>query len=673
MKKIFKFKIVLFLTILFVSCQENEILEPKGDLNISDQSLMRTNENDKPDVHTQIVLGEKLKNPYTVTNMQAAFNYYNSIVTNSKFNNRIVVANYLYVKIIPQTEGDLRLLDDLDKQSDYITPVMQDYPMDYEILTEGDYYVNPTDENDLYYPVYTVIPVGYSMPAGLNYEILDSLYEPSDEEYDVETISLFFAEWVEDLEVDGIFLTIETLPTYINQSIINQSGTPNYLKSKKFTPNGCIKVRNTDSNAPDPLMKAEISYGRFVFWHYTYTDNNGYYSGSHSYRGKVRIRAKWRGYTATIRKTWNEVLGFQVSDHLMTESRNSNGLTKIIEYTEPNQGIVGIDLQGGHLWFKGTVHNGLRKYVDYCNANGISQTISYANVWAWATGSDASTPMLYKYPQLPAMSTIANVGEANFWNVTVNSISGQVISLLPSHLRPDQIFAGLKPYPRELNISNTVRIHQTIFHESGHYSHASKAGAWFWANVFASEISNTIATWGGDSGSDPYRDGSQPSYQAAKRIALAEGWARLTEFKIAKAVYGKAFFDGGSESNIEDRMENFDQLETPVTASILTDRSWFTHGIMWDLLDDRNEILNSSNLPLSERRHGNNEFSMYIVDRAFIGNSSNQYDLAPIFNKLTSNVNDYADFKNALLLQYTSDSQNAGIVTLFDTYYDLIP
>lgn len=51
---------------------------------------------------------------------------------------------------------------------------------------------------------------------------------------------------------------------------------------------------------------------------------------------------------------------------------------------------------------------------------------------------------------------------------------------------------------------------------------------------FASEISNQFVN------GILYSDGSMPSYQAADRIALAEGWGNLTEFKIAQYYYGKA-------------------------------------------------------------------------------------------------------------------------------------
>ena len=659
---------------LINGCQKEEILanvenNPKSNTLIT----MRSNSNNKPDIHTQIVLGGKIKNPYTVKNMQSAFNYYNSIIGNSHFINKIVKATSLYIKITPRTIEDLEKLDNLDNVDAENALTMQDYPMDYKIITEGDYYVDPINESDLFYPIYTVIPVGYQLPSGINYEVLDELYEPSDEEYDIETVSLVFSDFTEDLEADDILVTTETLPEYLisSNNAANNSGLSlgSFMSRRKFTPEGYVMVQNTDPVTNDfvPLMQAKISYGRLVFWHYTYTQDSGYYHANHSYRGKVRVRAKWRGYTATIRKTWNEILGFFVSDHLITLDRHNNGETKYIDYGEPHTGAFGIDLEGGHLWYKGTVHNGLRKYVVYCDLNGISQTISYANVWTWARGEDASTPMLHMYPQLALYSTIANVGQANFWHVMVNSISGIAINILPSHLRPDQIFAGLKPRSNEGTTSSTVRIHQTVFHESGHYSHASKAGSWFWAQVFASEISNTVATWGSGN-SDPYRDGAQPFIQAGKRIALAEGWGKLTEFKVSQYYYGKARINSiyanntaQLSTNITEVMEGFDTLDTPVTATTNDDFHWFMHGIMWDLLD--NNVDNS----FSNRYLGNGQNPTLLIDNAYIG-MVNQYDLSSIFNRLNNNVHDHEDLRNSILPFYPLVLQTK-INSLFNSYY----
>jgi hypothetical protein len=628
---------------------------------------------EKPDFHKKIILGERLKNPYSVSSMQSAFNYYNKNVGDSPFVDKVVKATLYYIKILPTTEEHLKTLDDLDKSDDETSPILHDYPLNYEIIEEGDYYINPKDENDLYYPAYTVIPVDYQLPSNLPYEIIEPLYYPKDEEFDVETVSLVFADWQEDLKAQfGTEIYEKDLPRLLklwkdfDEGNLTEeefeakgffSDLWDSLFGRRYRPNGNVNIENTDTNIYEPLQKAKISIGRSFWWRYTYTNDNGYFNSPKRYRGKVRIRAKWRGYTATIRKTWNEILGLWVSDHLMTIKRSNNPRTKNISYTEPHDGILGVDLQGGHLWFKGTTHNGLRKYIDFCNANGINKTISHANVWSFARGGASSTPMLNRFPILPQMASVAGIGQSNLWHVMTQSISGSSISMVPSWLRPDQIYQGLRD--KKINntgSSNTVRIHQLVFHESGHYSHALKAGSWFWANVFATELSNQILE------GSPYADGNKPSFQAGARIGLAEGWGTLTEFKITNFYYGKSYINSqnhtqsifvnsnasNSNPSIERYMENFDIYDIPMSDQRLDDRSWFLHEIMWDLLDDRNEIIIGESSITFSRRHSGDGFSMSnIIDNIDLSNNDD-FDLSPIFNELNSNVDNECDLLSNL-------------------------
>jgi len=606
----------------FTSCSDDPISQNDASSEISNYSN-RPNENEKPDVHTQIILGEKLENPYSVENMQKAFDYYNSVIPNSPFNEKRVNPTHYYIKINPNTLEQLEMLDNLDNSDDENVPILHDYPLDYEILQEGDYYVYPTDENDIYHSAYTLIPIDYQFSIPVPYIVLSEIYEPSEEEYDVETVALFFAGWRDDLEADEIFINEENLSEYlVNLLEEPEEGTPgmgNRLFGKRYRPHGCIKVENTDDVATvfqenstdtmEPLQQARISIGRNFFWKYTYTDDYGCFSSPKKYRGKVRIRAKWRGYTATIRKTWNEVLGLWVSDHLMTITRGNNGITKNIMHNEPHTGIGGIDLQGGHLWFKGTVHNGLRKYIDFSNTNGIYHTVNYANVWSWAKGKDSSAPMLNKYKQLAYMSSIANIGQANFWHALLNGIIGNGIALVPPHLRPDLILGGLNKKKIVGNSrANTVRIHQTVFHESGHFSHVLKTGAWYWAQVFSGEISNQLLH------GDPYHDGSNPSIAVGKRIAIAEGWANLCEFKIISAIYGKAYIGGIFQSSysVNTYMNNFNVYDVPMIPQYYDNKHWFAHGVMWDALD------NTANDSTSVRMTGDGMFTINNIVRKFV-------------------------------------------------------
>ncbi|QFG54467.1 hypothetical protein [Chryseobacterium sp.] len=644
------------LGLLLWNCQRDPLLIdaveiPNNNMNFFARAA---NENQKPDQHTQIILGQQLINPYSVANMQNAFDYYNDVVSNSPFTGMQVSATHYYIKLNPQSEADLEAIDNLDNESNADTPVLHDYPLDYDVVQEGDYYVMPQNEDDLYHSLYTVIPVGYKMPSGVQYDVIEELYQPTDDEYDVETVSLFFADWQDDLEADGISLTEESLPEYLN----GQQGLMAMASNNKFYPSGKITLENTGTNLTEGLMKAEISYGRVFWWHYTYTDNNGNFNGTaKKYRGDVQIRAKWRGNTATIRKTWNEVLGIAVSDYLMTVNKNTTGTTKHIPYST-------FASNGNHLWTKGTVNNGLRKYVDYCNTYGISNTISNANVWAWEGAKESgATPMLYKYQQLPLMASFANIGEAPLWNVLNNFTTGFTINLVPKHLRPDQIYTGVNPRSNETR-SDSRRIHQLIFHEAAHYSHAAKTGATYWAQLFASELSNIHFT----SAMDPYQNGASPSLQTGARIGLGEGWATFAEFSVTHFYYSSSIVStntGRSRQQmgvVNGILEGFSIYDRPMTSTRYDDRSWFAHGLMVDLMDVGR---NNGTFDPSVHRSGTGTQLNYILDEVSI-QSVSQYNLAPIFSRLTSSVHSAADLKAPLQSAYPA--QSSQINTLFQHY-----
>lgn len=264
--------------------------------------------------------------------------------------------------------------------------------------------------------------------------------------------------------------------------------------------------------------------------------------------------------------------------------------------------------------------------------------------------------MLYKYKQLPYLAQLAGVGQANFWNVLTNFVAGNLIALVPSHLRPDHIYAGLKNRNiKEGDPSSTLLIDQLVFHESGHFSHAFKTGANYWANVFASEISNQIHQ------GHPYSDGSKPSLQAGKRIALAEGWATMTEFKTTLHYYKRAeiLLSTGKQlaSNINNLLEHFDVYDVPMRPSRFDDQSWFLHGIMWDLLDNNVDGIES------EHNNSNGIFINQIGDNVYLGNS-----LSIIFNRLNSNVHNHNDFENSLLAAYPNPVTQELLAALFQTY-----
>lgn len=611
-------------------------------LAISSQAMSAVNKEDlaarqlESSDQDRIYIGEKLDNPYSLSNMQQAFNQYNTLNKSSSFSAKVAIqATHKYIRINPSDENHLLLLSNLDGAADG-TIVLHDFPLNHEITNEGDYYVNPVNESDLYHPVYTVIPVNYLMPRNLPYTVLDQLYQPTEEEYEVETLSLNSAGWENEegcRNSEVVCPVSEMVPPEAPegpQVKPIEGQVEARLFGRRYRPSGYVRVQNTDNYSWEPLRQAKISIGRGIWWRYTHTDNNGHFVSPKKYRGKVRIRAKWRSNIATIRKSWNEMLGIQVSDHMMTITRGSNGRTKNIYFGDDR------------LWYKGTVHNGLVKYNDFAAANGINKLISGANVWVWKNGDgSAATPMFNRHRHLSSISSVAGIGQSQVWDVVINSVAAFVINLLPQRLQPDMLFTGLKDKNRTYGRVSTDEIEQVVFHESAHYSHSAQAGAWNWAKLVASEVANSIAH------GDPYVDGSEPSYTAAKQISLAEGWANLVEVKAMLNKNGR-FRDGFNwlnSSTTSSRMNNFDMYTVPMSLNRSEFDSWFMHGIMWDIVDSQTDTVSrlkvgTSGSPVS------NSFSGYIKDMLLISNSNELY---PIFSLLKSSVYTACDFGDDLV------------------------
>ena len=167
--------------------------------------------------------------------------------------------------------------------------------------------------------------------------------------------------------------------------------------------------------------------------------------------------------------------------------------------------------------------------------------------------------------------------------------------------------------------------------------------------MFANELNNDIIH------DDPYGNGSQPNTQAADYIALAEGWGTLTEFKITTYYYGKAFMDAALQlnfyntNNIENLMENFDVYDRPMTANRFDDRSWFLHGIMWDLLDDNPENYVGTSTITHSRRHSIDGVALNnIEDQINIGDG-NPYHLTNLFDALNSDVKNACDLRSSII------------------------
>lgn len=243
---------LFIITLLSVGCAEKiSTTQSSGD-NFKEEDYVTSS------MDGMMVLGEKLNNPYSLANMQAA---YNELCKTKSVASSNLEATDLYVRFLPKDSTDFAVLSSLDLE-------LFDYPLDYEIITGGDYYHDPTiPETEITWQ-YTKVKPDFEFPD-MQYEILDECYIPEEEEELTKSssVSLFG----EELEIMAIKMA--DLP---EEYSISEDYIGTKAKAKK-SPCGYVRIYKDNENyVPAKGVKIRCHY--FLKWDSDFTDDNGNYN-----------------------------------------------------------------------------------------------------------------------------------------------------------------------------------------------------------------------------------------------------------------------------------------------------------------------------------------------------------------------------------------------------------
>ena len=164
-KNSYRLLILILIGILIYSCQnEDDFLEnPQTEISSIDYSQGT----------------KKLENPYTVENMQKAFENIKtklnskqiSAKSTSSVSNLEITASHYYIKFKPETEEQEGII----KRD--TTMILSDYPLDYEFTDK--YLDNRPELPEGKFPEYWLaVPIDKTLPSNVPYEILEELYIP---------------------------------------------------------------------------------------------------------------------------------------------------------------------------------------------------------------------------------------------------------------------------------------------------------------------------------------------------------------------------------------------------------------------------------------------------------------------------------------------------------------
>lgn len=465
-----KYLNIISMALMAVSCSHGGSLSGDGgDFYYDDDGLG----------HGMIVLGDKLDNPYTTANVRKA---YTSLYP-TKSASDISSTNY-YVRFLPKDQDEFDLLAGLGVE-------LLDHPVDYEIAREGDYYHDPSVDEDNITWQYAVVPVDFDFPD-IQYEIIDECFIADNS---TGTRADDGIDW-EAVEMESYRMTGN------EDMIVQDSGT----KASSTYPSGRITIVDEHANGGQPfgLAGVRVSCNVFVKFSKTYTDRDGYYKMPKKFSAKPRYRLVFK----------NEK-GFAIGFNLVLVPASVSTLGKAssagMNYTISKS-------SDGTLFRRSAANNAAYDYYSRCASEDmdIAAPPGDLRIWLFKSLSASSAVMIHHG---------AIVG------------SGQIAAYLGKYTALIKFFAPDITIGTKDNDSYRD-IYDSVCHELAHASHFSVVGTEYWNKYILFIASSWLAT-----GGKTYGTGEEDH---AGYCEVGEMWAYYMESMMHKERYGGTVPDYGT-------------------------------------------------------------------------------------------------------------------------------
>ena len=427
------------------------------------------------ETHEMIVLGERLENPYKTVNMTKALN----ALYPTKAGSVDVRTTDLYVRFLPANQDEYDKLTSLDLK-------LFDYPLDYDLEVEGDWYHDPEIPQDCITWQYTVVPVDFSFPD-IMYEIIDECYISNDED-----------------TKSGIDWDLVERHSY------EMTGNGNMLQPQSRTadtrPKGRITIVDKHYNGGKPIgvSGVNISCNTFVKYDDTYTDKDGYYEMSKKFSAELRYRIIFEnkknfsiGFNLVLVPASVSVLG----------KAPATGLTTTVTKDSEDK-----------LYKRCVVNNAIYDYIQRCSRSDLNIDPPPAGLRIWL------------FHNLKYSSSVMMRQGAVIDNSLFKTFLGEYAGLIKVFL-PD-LTLGVK------DADDYREIYALTAHELAHTSHFSRVGVDYW-NKYIQYMSKSYFA----SGAKHYGDGKATG---AGFCEIGEMWAYYMESLIYKGRYGGDFSSVGN-------------------------------------------------------------------------------------------------------------------------------
>ena len=386
--------------------------------------------------HEEIILGEKLEDPYSVKNITKALaNLYPT-----KGDYLDINPTNVYVRFLPKNDEQYKALVDAGLE-------LIDHPVDYAIVQEGDYYHDPEIGEDSITWQYTVVPSGTRFPEGIRYEVLDDCYIPDEDD----TKGADGIDW-SAVEKEAFRITG-------NEAL--------YLpptKGTKMHPEGRITIEDDRANGGKPFGVAgvKVSCNTFVKFSSAYTDRDGYYSIPKSYSSKVRYRLVFKNKKGFA-------IGFNMILIPASMSTMGRGTPEGVSLNVTRE-------SEGKLFRRCVVNNAGYDYFERCGENDMDIDAPPSGLRIWI------------FKPLKVSSAVMIHHGAILSDSLIQGLLGEYGPLAQIFL-PD-ITIGAK------EAEDYASLYALTVHEFAHASHFAKVGTDYWNHFIKYMVESFIASGG---------------------------------------------------------------------------------------------------------------------------------------------------------------------------------
>lgn len=370
--------------------------------------------------HDEIVLGERLDDPYAVENMQRAY----ASLYPTKAREEIQPTDY-YVRFLPEDEGQLSELLSRGIQ-------LLDHPFDYQIIKEGDYYHDPDIAEDNITWQYAVVPADFEFPSGIRSEIIHPCFLS---ENSPATRSSDGIDW-EAVEREAFLITG-------NGGLLEEK-----VKGGEVQPQGRITIVDPAADGGQPVGVAGVTVSCNVFAKFSsaFTDRDGYYKIPRTFSGTPRYRLVFKNSK-----------GFSIGFNSILYPASISTLG-----TNPASGVsVDVNQDSERKLFRRcAVNNAAYDFLRRCDISDLNLPMPPTNLCFWLFDEmDRSSAIMLHH------GTILDTESSN----TIFKIVSWVVNFFA----PD-ITLGTR------DCKSCAEFYSYVCHEMAHACHFNKVGASYW-------------------------------------------------------------------------------------------------------------------------------------------------------------------------------------------------